>query len=399
MRVHAACQPATDVGFSERVRRVVSQDRWDLNSVEGVALMQAVLRETFPMATVLSHGVSAGSVRRTVALDVYRDGVPGVMDRTVRWTQAVYDLSGAGAYRAAAQVLGDGRAAEGAVERAFREVRPSAVSMPSVEAGGAAVEAASRRIAADLATSHDAAPADTPPDGTVGSPSSTGLSLRRGSVQRRLTGRALASLNSAQREALELAVLEELKVRAVAERMQTTASVVHAHLRDALLAVDSGEPLSAPETLRRWRAALGAWGAIPEGHRERPEQATAVAHAWLDYQTTSRAVPAGTIVLVTDSNRRFVATSGNAGETFRRPSLVGLQIDDVTASYAKPLLPDLWNIFDANGGMRGEYDCDLPDTAPARFPFHGVWGRPVSELQVGYLGAPLPVRGSPPGTG
>jgi hypothetical protein len=114
-----------------------------------------------------------------------------------------------------------------------------------------------------------------------------------------------------------------------------------------------------------------------------------VAHAWLDFQTVSGGVRPETVVLVTDSKRRFVATSGNAAQAFARPSVAGLRIDDITASHARPLLDELWNLFDAAGGMHGEYDCERPGMAPVRFPFRGVWGRPVPELQVGYLRPPV----------
>ena len=56
MRVLAACNPKSDAGFAERVRRVVAQDQWDLGSPEGIALVQAVLRQSYPMAAVLSRG-------------------------------------------------------------------------------------------------------------------------------------------------------------------------------------------------------------------------------------------------------------------------------------------------------------------------------------------------------
>jgi hypothetical protein len=98
----------------------------------------------------------------------------------------------------------------------------------------------------------------------------------------------LASLLSVQREALELAVLEHLKVSSeIAERMQTSSSVVHRLLRDALVAVDSRVPPSTSATLTRWREAERAWSRSPSDDPARPGQAVAVAHAWLDYQTVT----------------------------------------------------------------------------------------------------------------
>ena len=390
-RVLAICLPASDVGFGERVKRVVAQDRWDLDSPEGLALMQAVLRGSYPKATVLSHGVAAGGQRRTVVLDVYRDGHPEAAALATSWVEAVYDRSGTSAYRIAARILGEGAAAEWAVEQAFRDLRRSVPEDLSVEAGGAAIEAAALQLANQARAAGHASPRAAMTTDTVPQSALAGASLRKGGVRQILTGRALARLLSSQREALELSVLEDLKVREIAERMQTTSAVVHGHLRDALLAVGSGDPPSAGSTLARWREAQHAWAELPAHHRARPERTLAAAHAWLDHQVASSALSPETVVLVTDGNRRFVATSGNAARTLGRPSVVGLRIDDVTAAYARPLVPELWTLFDANGSMSGEYDCDRPGQLPVRTQFHGVWGRPLPDLQVGYLDPPVEV--------
>jgi len=161
--------------------------------------------------------------------------------------------------------------------------------------------------------------------------------------------------------------------------------VVHRHLNDALVAVGNGVPLSAEATLSRWRQTRRDWAELPVAHPGRPARSLAVAHAWLDYQVASKAVTGDMCILVTDAERRFVTASANAGVTFGRPCVVGLQIDDVTAEYARPFVPELWNLFDVNGSMSGEYDCDRPGLAPMRIPFRGTWGRPLPELQVGYL--------------
>ena len=386
--VLAVCQPASDAGFSERVQHVVAQDRWDMDSPEGIALMQGVLRETYPMATVVGHdGVWAGGTRRTIVLNVWRDGLSVPRDPAVMWAEEVYDRSGGAAYRLAARILGEGAAAEAVVERAFREVIRSRFDGITIEAAGAALEASAHGYALAahprLQEPPSSGTSDTPPD-----PPLAGTTLRRGCVRKTLSGHALSFLLSWQREALELAVLEDLKVAAIAERMRTTASVVHGHLRDALLAVGSGVPPSAGTTLARWREAQRSWARLQPKHPARPERALAVAHAWLDYEVATGAIGPGTVVLVTDADRRFVAASANAGQTFDRPSVIGLHIDDVTASYGKALVPDLWTVFDANGSMHGDYDCDRPGQAPIRIPFHGVWGRPLPDLQVGYLQGP-----------
>ncbi len=389
-RVIAVCMPASDAGFGECVRGVVAQDRWDLNSQDGLASMQAVIRGTYPMAAILSHGVAAGGSHRTVVLDVYRDGRPGAETLALRWAEAVYERSGTNAYQSAARILGEGVEAERVVEQAFCDLRGSMPSNLSVEAGGAAIEAAALRLANDREAGHaqplPAAVPDAAADAALAA-----MSVRKGGVRRVLSPTALARLLSSQRAALELSVLEGLKVRDIAERMQTTTAVVHRHLRDALVAVGSGDPPSANVTLARWREARRGWAELPPHHRSRPERGMDAAHAWLDHQIASSAVSPTIVVLVTDVRRRFLATSERAGRTLGRPSLVGLRIDDITAAYARPLVPELWTLFEANGSMNGEYDCDRPDQLPVRTQFRGVWGRPLPDLQVGYLDPPVAV--------
>lgn len=394
-RVIAVCIPASDVVFDERVRHVVSQDRWNLDTSEGIALMQAVLRGTYPMATVLGHGVSAGGQRRTVVLDIYRDGDPGAAAVAMRFVEAVYARSAGTAYRVATRILGEGPAAELVVEKAFSEFRYAVADGLSVGAAGAAIEAAAVRLANDAIATRHAARADALTIDPVGEPALAATSLRIGSVRTALSAGALACVLSVQREALEMSVLEGLKIRQIAERMQTTPAEVTAHLRDALLAVGSGSQPSAATTLARWREAKRDWAQLPGHDRARVGLRLAVAHAWLDYQVATNSVKPETVVLVTDSERRFVATSGNAARALGRPSVLGLRIDDITATYARPLVPELWTLFDANGSMAGEYDCDRPGLLPIRTEFNGVWGRPLPDLQVGYLAPPVAVPTGP----
>lgn len=384
--------PKSDIGFRERVQQVVAREQGAVDSVAGVARMQAVLRANYPSATVASHGVSTGNLRRTIALDVYRDGPPGAATLLAAWTEAVYDRGGASAYRAAVRVLGEGSAAESVVEGAFQEVLTWASADVSVEEGVAAVKAAASRRANEVAAAELCPPTPGPDADTVARPALAATSFGIAGARRSLGGPAVGSLLSIQREALELSVLEDLKVSEIAERMRTTAAAVHSIFRDALLAVGSGVRPSAATTLGRWREAERGWAELPQHHPARPERSAAVAHAWLDYQVASRAVAPETIVLVTDTERRFIAASANAGQTLGRPSVVGLRIDDVTAAYAKPLVPELWTLFDTNGGMQGEYDCDRPNQLPIRTEFRGVWGRPLPDLAVGYLQPPLTVQ-------
>ena len=395
-RVLAVALPASDAAFSERVRHVVSQDRWDLDSPEGTALVQAVLRQSYPTATVVPHGVSAGARHRTVALDVYRDGPPGAASRVARWATAVYDRSAVPAYRIAAAVLGEGPAAESVLQQAFGEVRRGVPDDPlvddsSLDAAVEAVQAAARRLALNAVAARHAAADEPSPRPAAEENGLTGVALRTGSVRRVLTSRALSSLLSIQRHALELAVLEDLKVPQIAERMETSPAEVSRLLRDGLLTVGNATPVSAPQCLERWREAERGWRALPPAHPGRPSEARAVAHAWLDYQVASRGIRSDTTVLITDAARRFIATTAGAATAVGRPSIAGLRIDDITASYARPRVSELWSLFDDNGGMQGEYDCDRPEQTPVRFPFRGIWGRPLPDLQVGYLAPSSPI--------
>jgi len=386
--VLAACNPKSDAGFAERVRRVVAQDQWDLGSPEGIALVQAVLRQSYPMAAVLSRGgVWSGGVRRALVLDVFRDGPPEGADLAGKWTRAVYDYSGPTAYRAAARILGEGRESEEVVEEAFRDVLRLAQAGLSVEAAGLQIQA----DAVALATRAEAARTTTLTEGALVDPPAipelATTSIRRGPVRRSLRGDALSCLLSSQRVVLELSVLEDLKVSAIADRMQTTPSVVHRELGDALRAVDAGERPSVAMTLGRLRDAEQQWAQLPATSPGRPAQGAAGAHAWLDFQVASDASRPRTAILVTDTSRRFVTASANAGMMMGRPSMIGLRIDDITADYAQPLVPELWNVFGATGSLSGDFDCRRPGQAPTRVSFIAVWGRPLPDLQVGYLQA------------
>ena len=388
--VLTVCRPASDVSFEARVRHVVDAERWDLDSPEGAALLQAVLRHTYPSATVRDNrGIIAGGARRAVVLDVDRDGDPSAVDGRLRWSRAVYDGGGAAAYREAVARLGEGSEAESIVEVAFRELRRSDHSGRSVEEGRAALIGAARRLAMEAADRPNVG--ETQRTGHQAGPGLIGASVRRGGAHRVLSRAAVAALPSDQRATLELAVLEELKIGEIAERTQATARQVQAHLNDALLTVSAGIPRSTAETLAHWRDALRTWSRSAPRERVGPF-ATAVAHAWLDYQVASHAVQPETVVLVTGEDRTFVATSASSGQLLGRPSVIGLRIDDITASHARPLVPELWSQFDTFGGMEGVYDCERPKQNSIRVPFRGIWGRPLPDLQVGYLQPGVPIE-------
>ncbi|HUQ77972.1 MAG TPA: hypothetical protein VM427_03760 [Patescibacteria group bacterium] len=396
-RILAVCLPTADLAFNERVRQVIAEDRWNPDAPGAVDVVQAILRQSYPTATVVGRdGISAGGIRRTIVLEVYRDGVPGTRDGRLARARAVYDACATRVYRIAVATLGEGLDAETVVERAFAELWPDLDGL-SLAAAEAVVTAAGRRLA-DEGRAARREPASTSTADAPVAPPLAGASLRIGPRRRTLRADTLARLPSAEREALELAVLADLKIGAIAERLQTTAQVVQRVLRSALLGAGSNAPLTAASTLERWRHTQRQWMRLPADDSTRPAASAAVAHTWLDYQVASGGVSADTTVVITDSDRRFVAATANAGATFGRPSIIGLRIDDVTPAYARPLLPDLWTIFDEVGGMEGDYDCDRSGQDPVRLPFRGVWARPIPTLQVGYIGrGTAPLAGAPAG--
>lgn len=396
-RILAVCRPQTDLGFAERVRHVVAEDRWNPDAPEALAVVQAVLRQSYPLATVVGHdGVSAGGIRRTVVLDVYRDGVPGVRDERLRRHRAAYEQYAGGVYGVAVRALGEGSDAEAVVERAFAELWHAAADGMSIDAVEAALNAAAVRLATEAQELRDAEPASSDALQRRSATPLSGATLRIGPRRRTLRADTVARLPSAEREALELAVLEDLKVNAIAERTQLTARAVHGLLRNALLTAGSGARPTPQSTLARWRDAEQHWMRLPNDDGGRAAAGFAVAHSWLDYQVASGGISDETTVVITDTSRRFVASTANAGVAFGRPSLIGLRIDDVTATYARRLVPELWDMFDRSGGMEGDYDCDRPDQDPVRLPFRGVWGRPLPTLEVGYILPPSAPAGDTP---
>jgi hypothetical protein len=68
------CFPSSDVRFGEQVRSFVHRERWHLDGAEGVALLQALLRTSYPMASVSSHEQVLSRDGHTVTVtEAYRD--------------------------------------------------------------------------------------------------------------------------------------------------------------------------------------------------------------------------------------------------------------------------------------------------------------------------------------
>ena len=81
------CIPASDGTFRERVSRLVGTHPWDLRSPEGIALVQDVLRETYPSATVTAPGAFGDGNEDIVT--VHRDGGDSASSRAFElWSSA-----------------------------------------------------------------------------------------------------------------------------------------------------------------------------------------------------------------------------------------------------------------------------------------------------------------------
>jgi len=222
-RVLAVCIPATDDSFGERVRSVVARHTVDLESPEGVALMQALLRERFPFATVWPHiDAEAASEHPTIQLHFFRDGLADGSAQHLQRVAELYDRCGPAAYRVAMGILGDEALAEHVVEAAFLELgRELAGGRSTAAVATWALEATTRRNAHAMRRE-----ALVPSSWVQPEPA-------------RHLRDAISRLRSAQRAALEMSMVEGRTAGAIAERMQCSAASVHQLLAEALSALRS----------------------------------------------------------------------------------------------------------------------------------------------------------------
>jgi hypothetical protein len=75
-RLVATTYPLSDVPFARRVRETLAEHAWDLESEEGVALLEALLRVSYPVATIVSTSAVApyGGIVVAQLLEIHRDG-------------------------------------------------------------------------------------------------------------------------------------------------------------------------------------------------------------------------------------------------------------------------------------------------------------------------------------
>jgi len=121
MDVGATTFPASDASFAAYVRQVLGARRWDLQSPEGRALLQALLRHSYPVATVIAREqlVPDGRLALATVVAVYRDGFAVSPGDAPRWMSEVFERYGSEAYGLALAVLRDPAAADAALEDAL----------------------------------------------------------------------------------------------------------------------------------------------------------------------------------------------------------------------------------------------------------------------------------------
>ncbi len=127
MAVRAACFPPSDRRFARSVEQVMGATNGDLSSPEGIALVQATLRKSYPVA-VLHPGETA--------IEAHRDGSGPADESIASWLSAVYERHSVAAYTLSLRVVGDPALAERAVELAFSEiarVTPTSVAVEAIE--------------------------------------------------------------------------------------------------------------------------------------------------------------------------------------------------------------------------------------------------------------------------
>lgn len=302
--------------------------------------------------------------RQQAALDVHRDGLAAWLDSLIERVAAVYDGSGAAAFHTARSIVDDDAVAERIVEQAFREIAPATMNGLSAKAAGLAVRSTTRRLAHEAWRAVEALGSDARPTLRVLAPDT------------------IDHLRPDQRIALELAVLEGLPVSDIADRMQSSPSVIHRVLGAALIALKSGRPIPAALSLRDWREAQRAWNALSIGHPDRRTHALAVAYAWLEFQESTRTIQPDEAILIGDEARRYIAASANAARVFGRRSVVGLRVGDLTTEHVRRAIPNVWAKLVAHGSTSGTFDSDRPGQTPLRIRFQAYADRPLAGLFV-----------------
>jgi hypothetical protein len=131
--VEAICVPASDVTFGDRVRGLIRNEHWDLQSPEGIGLMQALLRGSYPNATVLPRAMGHPEVPAApLMLEVVRDGGRTGTEIAAAWLSLVRERNDADLQDLASRIVADPRDVADVVDRAFHSV--AARTSPSIDA-------------------------------------------------------------------------------------------------------------------------------------------------------------------------------------------------------------------------------------------------------------------------
>lgn len=135
-----------------------------------------------------------------------------------------------------------------------------------------------------------------------------------------------------------------------------------------------------PELLAAWRDAERRWEQIAIGDVVK-ERAAAVLAAWVAYQNASLADDSEEFLLVADDDGVYRAAAGAVTRVLRYEAadLIGLRIEDITATEMQPDAARLWGQFLIDGRQDGRYRLRASDgrvvmvrfQARAHFPVPG----------------------------
>jgi PAS domain S-box-containing protein len=244
--------PPSDRGFARHVHETLGNADWALDSPAGLALLQSLLRTSYPLASVVAqeqpslHGNRGPDAR----VMVFRDGVAAADAESLGWLGATFDQHGAAAYRLALEIVHHRNDAESVVERAFQDLS----SQRTVPAGPDRLEAflgervrslaasvleartaqEARIWARDLGAGPGGAEAGTADPGREDAGRFAGRFAR--------AQETLAAMPVVQRTALELARSEGLTRGAIAGRLGLDVTQVTALLTAAMYSVRLGVP-------------------------------------------------------------------------------------------------------------------------------------------------------------
>jgi hypothetical protein len=137
--------PDGDASFCATARSVLTAAPWDFGSDEDIALMAAVLRRSYPLASVVVDRAGEPGSASGTFVGVLRDGASATASADVAWLSAVYDRAAGPAYRLTLRLLQDTARAQAVVEAAFGQLLHG--PRADIEAAAASVYGVAFRLA------------------------------------------------------------------------------------------------------------------------------------------------------------------------------------------------------------------------------------------------------------